>query len=242
MDIEVTGGMKRLGKFRTIVISAALCFAFSLPVCGFAALAVQQTEKLVPAITTEAKIVATDSDDEWYEQGLWPLAGAVLAIIVSNSVSIFIIYLQSKKSFDAILKQRRIEFLSSSLKEFYDPLLAIVGVNKQIISKTGPPSFPEGQIERDAAASVWSETRKKIIENNFVIEGIITKNCHLIHENDSIENYNSLLLHVVMYDVFQKVKTDIYSRFLFPKDVEGHIRRNRDLVVSEYRDLVGRGK
>jgi hypothetical protein len=91
----------------------------------------------------------------WYQEGLWPLVGSVIVIMITNTVAIGIVYLQSRRSFNALLRQRKIEFLSSSLNDFYNPLLALIDINGEIFAKTGPSAFPEEYHEREAAALVW---------------------------------------------------------------------------------------
>jgi hypothetical protein len=176
---------------------------------------------------------------EWYEHGMWPLAGSLAAIIVANGVAIFVVYLQASRSFEALLRQRRIERLSSSLTEFYDPLLALVEMNGQIFKRTGPPSFPEEHVEREAAALVWKETKLKILSNNAQIESILRTKTHLLHRADSIQSYSALMLHVAMYETFQKVETDIYADFRFPQDIRDHINAMRSKTLDDYDALSG---
>jgi hypothetical protein len=124
---------------------------------------------------------------EWYQEGPWPLIGAVAAILITNTIAIGVVYLQSLRSFNAILRQRKIELLSLSLKEFYNPLLALIEINGEIFAKTGPRKFPEEHHEREAAALVWKETKKKIVENNREIELLLKTKTHLMHESDSLD-------------------------------------------------------
>jgi hypothetical protein len=149
--------------------------------------------------------------------------GSVVVIVITNCLSVGLVYLQSHRSFGALLKQRKIEFLSSSLNQFYNPLIALLHVNGEIFAKVGPSSFPEPHHEREAAAAVWAEMRKNILENNHEIEMIIRTKIHLISEADSFECCNELLLHVAMYEAFQKLPTDRYSGFQFPKAIRHHL-------------------
>jgi hypothetical protein len=80
---------------------------------------------------------------------------------------------QAEKSFNAVLRQRKIEMLSTSLNEFYNPLLALIDINNEIFSKTGPKSFPNEEPGLSAAGLVWKETKKKILANNSTIEQIL---------------------------------------------------------------------
>jgi hypothetical protein len=50
-----------------------------------------------------------------------PFIGTICAFILTNAISVSVIYLQSSIAFNAALRQRKIEFLSTSLKECYNP-------------------------------------------------------------------------------------------------------------------------
>jgi len=143
------------------------------------------------------------------------------------------------RSFNALLRQRKIESLSSSLNDFYNPLLALIEINGEIFAKTGPPTFPEEHVEREAAALVWKEMKKKIIENNREIELILRTKTHVMHKSDSLDAYKALLVHVAMYETFQKIETDRYANFLFPREVKGHIIAKRSSVLHEFHETSG---
>lgn len=170
---------------------------------------------------------------EWYNQGWWPIIGGISALIVTNAVSVTIVYVQSSKSFNMIVRQRKIEFLSESLQEFYSPLLALIDINGEIFSETGPKTFPLEEPSRSAAALVWHETKKKILQNNIEIENILRTKSHYLDESDSLTHYHSLLLHVSMYETFQSVETEIYKKFLFPHHVREHIFNTRTQVLEK---------
>jgi hypothetical protein len=184
------------------------------------------------------------SDRETGPQGVvprrtWPLVGSVIVIMITNTVAIGVVYLQSRRSFNALLRQRKIEFLSLSLNDFYNPLLALIDINGEIFAKTGPSTFPEEHHEREAAALVWKEMKKKILENNREIEVILKTKTHLIHRLDSLDAYKALLVHVAMYETFQKIETDRYADFLFPKEVKGHLAAMRLSVSGELHTRFG---
>jgi hypothetical protein len=176
---------------------------------------------------------------EWYQEGPWPLIGAVAAIVLTNTIAIGVVYLQSLRSFNALLRQRKIELLSLSLNNFYNPLLALIEINGEIFTKTGPRTFPEEHHEREAAALVWKEMKKKIVENNREIELILKTKTHLMHESDSLDAYKTLFVHVAMYETFQKIETDRYADFLFPKEVKGHLVAKRSSVLDQFHALTG---
>jgi hypothetical protein len=188
---------------------------------------------------SEGLQIAKQDHKAWYQEGLWPLVGSVAVIMISNTVAIGVVYLQSRRSFNALLRQRKIEFLSLSLNDFYNPLLALIDINGEIFAKTGPSTFPEEHHEREAAALVWKEMKKKILENNREIEVILKTKTHLIHRSHSLDAYKALLVHVAMYETFQKIETDRYADFLFPKEVEGHLAAMRSSVFGELNTRFG---
>ncbi|MEN3168418.1 hypothetical protein [Gluconobacter sp. OJB] len=70
--------------------------------------------------------LAPKENKAWYEQGIWPAAGATLTLIVTNTVTVIVVYLQSSRSFNALLRQRKIERYAAALNDFYNPLLALL--------------------------------------------------------------------------------------------------------------------
>jgi hypothetical protein len=184
---------------------------------------------------TDAAMQPATVDMEWYEEGLWPIAGSVVAIIVSNGIAILIVYLQANRSLSSLLRQRQIEEFAASLNQFYDPLNALLDMNGEIFRKTGPPSFPEDHIEREAAAKVWEQTKAKILINNKQIEDLLREKSHLMHATDNFDNYKGLLLHVAMYETFQATPTDRYTNFRFPDTIVDHVREKRRRTLYDYR-------
>jgi hypothetical protein len=162
-----------------------------------------------------------------------------LALAVTSAVAIIVVYLQSQRSFRIILQQRKLDSLRLSLHEFYDPLLVLLDLNNEIFSRTGPNSFPVDNIQREAAVAIWSESRNKILENNNSIEDILRNKSHLIHKNDSFQNYKGLFAHIAMYQIFQKIKTDSYKYFMFPSEIRDHVEQQRVRVLNDIHVLEG---
>lgn len=189
--------------------------------------------------SNEGLQIAQREHKEWYQEGVWPLIGSVVAIIIANTVTIGIVFLQSTRSFNALLRQRQIELLSLSLNDFYNPLLALIDINREIFTKTGPSTFPEEHNEREAAALVWNMMKKKILENNREIEAILKTKTHLIYKSDMLDAYKTLLVHVAMYETFQTIETDRYARFLFPQEVRAHLVAKRSLALTALHALSG---
>jgi hypothetical protein len=126
-----------------------------------------------------------------------------------------------------------------SLNDFYNPLLALLEINGEIFAKTGPRTFPDEYHEREAAALIWKEMKKKLLENNREIELILKAKTHLIYKSDTLDAYKALLIHVAMYETFQTIETDRYAGFQFPQEVKAHIIGKRSLLLGELHALSG---
>ena len=227
----------RFLRLRFIVFVAVTVSSAIAPFAAIAA--VSKPDHVITIQANNGLILAPKEDKTWYEQGIWPVAGATLALIITNSITVGVVYLQSSRSFNALLRQRKIERYAASLNDFYNPLLALMDMNKEIFEETGPPSFPQDEISRNAAGLVWKQTKKKILANNIEIETILRTKTHLLGETDSLESYQRLLVHVAMYETFQRVETDLYRAFLFPADIRSHVVDQRLAVLEIYHQLTG---
>lgn len=219
---------------RASIVTAGVALCVTIAEEGAAAPAPMDRPSMVIAVAPP-----TADDKSWYEKGPWPIVGGVAALVVTNAVAVGVVYLQASRGFNAVLRQRRIEALSASLSEFYNPLLALLDINGEVFDKTGPPSFPDGEIERGGAALVWAETKKVILENNRRILEILRTRTHRLYARDSLGAYNDLMIHVAMYETFQTIPTDRYRGFFFPKNVRQHIADMRDLVLADFNALTG---
>lgn len=230
---------------RRVFVIAAVCLTTLIPLRQSSAVtdSLDSTQRTIIIQSSEGLQITKQEQKAWYQKGIWPLVGFVVPSLITSTIAIVVVYLQSRRSFGALLRQRRIDFLHSSLNDFYNPLLALLEINGEIFTKTGPGVFPKEHQEREVAAQVWSEMRKKILANNNEIEKILKTKTHLIHKSDSLESYKMLLLHVAMYETFQKVQTDRYlAEFRFPKTVTDHISSVRSKVHAELRVLMEEGK
>ena len=172
---------------------------------------------------------------EWYQQGNWPLIGASLALLVTNSVVAWGIYTQVKANLITQLKVKRIERLAEQLSGFYNPLFSLILINQKLFKAAGPPSFPTDHIRRDTAGENWKLVlNKTIIPNNKIISQILRNNTHLVAENDSISNYHDLQLHLAMYEAFKEAPNEIYEQFQFPKKILRHVEIVREKLVLQF--------
>ena len=98
---------------------------------------------------------------QWYEQGVWPLVGAILILLVTNGVSLWSIYLQANKNLKNQLRLNKIDFVSQQLSEFYNPMYSLILSNGHIFKHFGPSTFPDDEIFRQSAGENWYMLKTK---------------------------------------------------------------------------------
>jgi hypothetical protein len=171
---------------------------------------------------------------EWYQQGLWPLVGAIAVLVVANIVSLWQVILQSRRSLSQQLRLRRMDFLSKQLSEFYDPLHSLMLTNQHVFENFGPQTFPVDNAKREVAAQTWNTLKEDVIlPNNRQMASILRSRSHLTGTDDDITKYLDLNTHLVMYEVFHKQPTELYQKYHFPTDVAEHVGSVRGRLVDE---------
>jgi hypothetical protein len=172
---------------------------------------------------------------EWYQQGLWPLLGAGIALAIPNALAIINVNRQHRKSLEVQIKLKNIDFVNQQLTDFYNPLYSLMMINGSVFESTGPISFPEDIINREVAALAWNKIKLDvIIPNNQRIMSILRDKSHLISKSDSLLNYMELQNHLAMYEVFQNVRTESYEKFKFPSKILEHIKLVRSNLIKEF--------
>lgn len=166
--------------------------------------------------------ISTAEPEAWYQAGDWPLIGAVITLAVTNSVAIFIALYQqraSRKSSEDFSRRAAIE---KRLEEFYNPLIALLSENREVLSSFGPSKIARlDGVDAEVAAEVWREMKLKFIApNNERISSIIQSKSHLISEEDNFQRYLRLKLHIDSYSVFLEVGSESHSSFQFPIGIE----------------------
>lgn len=180
-------------------------------------------------------------ETEWYQQGAWPLIGAIAVLLITNGIALWKIYLQARTAFESQLKIKDIEWISQQLTEFYNPMYTLLHVNREVFQAVGPQTFPNDPYRLEAAGEIWEATKKSvIIPNNNKIQGVLRDKSHLISQDDCLPAYLPLINHVAMYDIFQGIPTEIYTRFQFPTGVPEHVERQREQLLAKLRTLKRR--
>lgn len=175
---------------------------------------------------------------EWYQQGDWPLIGAIALLIITNGFALWKIYLQAHAAFESQLKIKNIEWVSQQLTEFYNPLYTLLQVNRDVFEAIGPQTFPDDPNRRDAAGELWEATKKSVvIPNNKKIQGVLRNKSHLISSDDGLSAYLSLINHVAMFEIFQDIPTELYARFQFPTGILEHTERQREQLLIKLNHL-----
>ncbi len=170
---------------------------------------------------------------QWYEQGNWPLVGAIVVLLITNAIALWQVIYQTNRSLSDQLRLKKIEFLSQQLSEFYNPIYSMMCLNKNIFGNFGPQSFPQEEIFRQAAGKNWELLRDKVIlPNNTLIVELLKNKSHLISSNDDIKEYLNLNNHLVMYEVFTEYPTEVYKKCHFPPDILLHIENKRNELVQ----------
>lgn len=131
-------------------------------------------------------------------------------------------------------KERR-DFLQSQLVEFYNPIIALLSINREIHDKIGPSSnlrrnrtYPEQE-----TAEIWNElVETVIIPNNARACNIIETKSHLISSQDHIEPYLKFIKHAYTYQVFRKKPYEAYELFQFPNDLLEHVQYHHKALGS----------
>jgi hypothetical protein len=184
-------------------------------------------------------IVAATSA-EWYQQGNWPLIGAIAVLAITTIAGVGGVLLQARRTYQMQIKSRAIELQHRRLHEFYDPIYSLLLINARTFAEVGPPSFPDDHERREAAAKIWNKIRSEvIIPNNQSIREILTRKPYLIANNDNITEYMALLHHISMYNVFQDTPSEIYSKFQFPKGTLRHVERYREELIDKLASTQG---
>lgn len=159
---------------------------------------------------------------------------ALLPVLITQAVVIWQIARRSQQDYELQIRLKRVDQLKEQLREFYDPLHSLLATNGEVFAKVGPRSFPNDEVMKEAAAKVWQKAKVDvIIANNKVIKSIVTTKNHLMDKSDTYQAYLGLITHISMYEIFQDVQTEVYSKFQFPNDIVQHVDKYRSRVVAD---------
>lgn len=181
-----------------------------------------------------ALLGVSGQESQWFSQGLWPLVGAILVLLITNGVSLWQVLLGAKKSLALQLRLGKIQAVDTMLREFYNPVFTLLSINKYVFQNFGPHTFPSEEIARQVAGETWTELKTRVIlPNNRELADTLRRMSHHICMADDIKHYLELANHLACYEIFVDMPTEQYAKFRFPNSIEEHVSTVRGALVEE---------
>lgn len=180
-----------------------------------------------------------------------PITVALITAILSALVSITslgfssrsqakLAQLQSSLSIKEKITDEERLLLYKRLSEFYDPILVLLEVNRDIFLNLGPNSSirKNPEIPTEEVHQIWLKLISEVIlPNNEKICNLVTTNLHLISPTDNVEHYIKFVTHAHVYRVFREKPTSAYKFFQFPKELDNHVRQQRQDLYKQIERL-----
>lgn len=166
---------------------------------------------------------------------------AIISLIVSIRTERERTKLESGLGIAQEIEQEKRRLLYAQLSEFYDPILALLSVNKSIFERIGPDSDArwDRSHPQEETATVWKELIAEVIDpNNLRICEIVEKKLHLIAPDDSIEPYLEFSTHAHAYRVFKEQPYEAYRLFRFPRGFLQHVEVQRNNLRQQMEKLL----
>jgi hypothetical protein len=174
---------------------------------------------------------------EFWKNFASPVA-ALLVVFISNLVVLWKIRLDSKAAIKKELSLNFINLNRERLTKFYDPIVALLSLNKKIFEALGPKSFPQERAVRNEAVAVWNKAIQDVIlPTNSRICELILQYSHLMDKSDDINTYLQFIEHAKSYEVFRTTPNEIHKRFPYPQEFLSKVKASR-LVVKQRLDCL----
>lgn len=169
---------------------------------------------------------------QWLKDFGAPLV-ALLVALISNVVLWLKIRADSKAAIRTQLTLSRIKSAEENLAAFYDPLLALIRLNRTIFESIGPKTFPEDINLKNEAAKVWNlAVDEFVVPTNTRICELILSKSHLLSKNaDTLAS--EFLTHAHSYAIFRKQGNVVHRSFPYPKEFEPAIEHERNLIMNQ---------
>ena len=152
-----------------------------------------------------------------YWKAYGPPIAALVVVFISNLALLLKIRLDSKAAIKKELSLSFINLTKERLTNFYDPLVVLLKINRDIFDSLGPKSFSEDHNLRNEAAEVWRQLINDVIlPTNKRICEVILQYSHLIDETDDLEIYTQFIKHAKSYEVFRNTPNEIHKKFPYP--------------------------
>lgn len=155
---------------------------------------------------------------------LIPVVAALIATVTTLIVDVLI---KSRWEFN---KEKR-EFVYRQLSEFYDPIFALLSVNKDVFAKLGPRSLlpNESTYKVEERKRVWDKVVDGILlPNNQRVCDFINMKSYLMAQGDSMAIYSEFTTHASAYSIFRGESFEGYEAFGFPKEFLEHVASFRE--------------
>jgi hypothetical protein len=170
---------------------------------------------------------------------------AAFATIVNLIVSVVAqqknIKTESRLSIVQDLRQEQRSLLRTQLSEFYDPIFALLSVNKSIFERIGPESDArwDRSYRQEETATVWSELVDEVITpNNSRVCEIVGTRLHLIAPSDTVQPYLEFATHAHAYQVFREQPYEAYDLFRYPSGFLQHVEAQRNNLRRQMDKLL----
>ncbi|MFZ2640093.1 MAG: hypothetical protein WA117_03820 [Verrucomicrobiia bacterium] len=161
---------------------------------------------------------------------------ALLVALISNIVLWLKIRADLKTGIKKELTLRSIHALEEKLGSFYDPLLALLRLNRTIFDSLGPPTFPEDIHARTDAARAWNTAADDIVvPNNSKICDLLLNKSHLLSMECSTAAAE-FLRHAHSYKIFRQQGNIVHRSFPFPSSFERLVEHERNVLLNELSD------
>lgn len=142
---------------------------------------------------------------------------ALLVVLISNIVVLMKIRLDSRAAIRKEMSVSLINLTKERLIKFYDPMVTLLTINRDMFNTFGPKSFPQETHLRIEAVEVWNKIIDEVIlPNNKKICELVLQHSHLIDDEDKLADYIEFVKHAKSYDVFRQTRNEIHKNFPYP--------------------------
>jgi len=144
----------------------------------------------------------------------------MLALIITNIVSIFVAWFSFFLGVLNTKKRYIMEKNESIITNFYNPICSLLLENSKLYSNFGPETFNNFNLDKRAeAGELWESIKvEALIKNLNSIRGLLIQHQYF-HSNSTIKIvYSELQLHCLAFTLYNKKPNEMYKKFKFNKD------------------------
>ncbi|MET4695171.1 hypothetical protein [Endozoicomonas lisbonensis] len=170
---------------------------------------------------------------------------SLLSVLISTRSARKQVSDQHKLSRKNTIEEEKRERINKQLSEFYNPIVTLLSVNRDIFERIGPRSEARasGVFNDEETAEVWKNLCKTVvIPNNLKVCDLIEKNIHLINNHSYEKDYFDFLTHAYAYQIFQDSAYEAYRLFTYPSGFLEKVVDQRNLLVKDFDKTYGKEK